>query len=75
MEGRYQTIPSAVSLGTMVVTSPLSPLSSLIMLGSGLLMVGIGLIGIAFAVWIVCKVFPKIFVWFVDICSGIIHKK
>ena len=52
-----------------------APLSSAIMLGGGLLMVGIGLIGIAFSVWVLCKVLPKLFIWFVNVCSGIVHRK
>ncbi len=52
-----------------------APITSLVMMGGGLLMVGIGLIGIAFAAWVVFKVLPKLFVWLVDVCSGIVHKK
>ncbi|MBR2037178.1 MAG: DUF1700 domain-containing protein [Lachnospiraceae bacterium] len=58
-----------------IVKVIISPLSSAIMLGGGLLMIGLGLIGIAFTAWIVCKVLPKLFVGLVNLCSGIIHKK
>ena len=68
-------IAAIVVILAAVVKIVISPLSSIIMLGGGLLMVGIGLIGIAFAAWIFFKVLPKIFVWFVDICSGIVHRK
>lgn len=52
----------------------ISPFSALIMLGGGLLMVGLGLIGIAFTVWMAARILPRIFVGIVNWCSRIIHR-
>lgn len=68
-------VAAIVTIVFAIVKAIVSPLSSVIMIGGGLLMIGLGLIGVAFAMWILFKVLPKVFVWLVDICSGIVHKK
>lgn len=60
-----------VALAKMV----LSPLSSLVMVGGGLLMVGIGLIGMAAAIWVICKLVPAIFVGTINILHRLLHGK
>lgn len=53
----------------------IAPFSALIMLGGGLLMVGLGLIGIAFTVWMAARVLPRIFGGIVNVWSRIVHRK
>ena len=65
-------IAAIVVLVVAIVKLVISPLSALVMIGGGLLMAGIGLIGMVFALWIVCKVLPKIVVGIVDILFEIV---
>ena len=74
VSGIALVVAAIVVIVAAIVKLIVSPLTSLIMVGGGLLMIGIGLIGIAFTVWMVCKVLPKMFTWFVGLCSGFIHK-
>ena len=73
--GAALVIAAIILIMVAIVKVFFSPFSSIIMLGGGLLMVGIGLLGIAFTAWMVCKVLPKIFSWIVKVCSGIVHRK
>ncbi len=73
--GVVLVIAAVVLLVAAIIKLLISPFSALIMMGGSLLMIGIGLIGVVFALWIVCKVLPKIFVFVVDILSGIVHRR
>ncbi len=68
-------IAAVVLLIAALVKLVISPFSSMVMVGGSLFMLGIGLIGIVFTLWLVCKVLPKVFVWAVDLLSGIVHRK
>ena len=42
--------------------------------GVGLLMIGLGLIGVVLALWIVCKILPRLVKWTADIVSKIFRR-
>lgn len=68
-------IAGVVLFGVGIAKLFISPLGGIILLAGGMLCIGIGLLFLALAVWMVAKLIPAVIRFIVDIFSGLFHRK
>lgn len=68
-------IAGVVLFGVGIAKLFISPLGGTLLLAGGMLCVGIGLLFLALAVWMVAKLIPAVIRFIVDIFSGLFHRK
>lgn len=69
------TVSGIVMFGVGIVKLFTEPLGACLLMGLGLLSFGVGLIFVAFTIWIVGKGIPALIRLFVDIFSKLFHRK